>query len=106
MTAAELIRSLPSRLKPDAGKGIDIIYHFKISGEEGGEFTVRVNDGVASVEDGLHGDPKCIVEGKDKDYEDVMYGRTNAQMAVLMGKIKVSNVGSMLKFVDMFEREF
>jgi len=104
MNAAELIRSLPSRMKSGAGQSVDIIYHFKISGENGGDFTVTVKDGVCAVEDGFSGEPKCVIETKDSDYEDVEYGRANAQMAVLLGKIKVSNIGSMLKFVEMFDK--
>ena len=104
MIASELIQSLPQRMKPGAGSGVDLIYHFKISGERGGNFTVKVKDGVCTVEHGLSGEPKCEVETKDNVYEDVEMGRTNAQMAVLSGKVKVSNIPSMLKFVEMFER--
>lgn len=104
MHARELIYSLPERLKADSGKGISLIYHFRISGENGGDFTFELDNGKAAVKNGLIGDPKCVVEAKDTDYEDVEYGRTNAQMAVLFGKIKVSNIGSMLKFVEMFEK--
>src|SRR5213080_3934602 len=104
MTAAQLIQSLPQRLKPGEGKGIDLLYHFKISGPRGGNFTVKVKDGICTVENLLEGEPKCIIEAKDTVYEDVEMGRTNPQMAVLFGKVKVSNVSSMLKFVEMFER--
>lgn len=104
MTAAAMIESLPQRFKPGSGAGLDLIYHFKITGDRGGEFTVKVRDGVCSVEKGLNGNPKCEISASDTDYEDVELGRTNAQMAVLFGKIKVSNIPSMLKFVEMFER--
>ncbi|MCY7409446.1 MAG: SCP2 sterol-binding domain-containing protein [Chitinophagales bacterium] len=102
MTAKELILSLPSRFKPEAGKGIIIVFHFIISGDNGGSFTVKVDDGICTTLEGLEGEPKCMIETSATDYEDVEYGRTNAQMAVLFGKIKVSNIGSMLKFVEMF----
>lgn len=104
MTAAAMIQSLPQRLKPGNGAGLDLIYHFKISGDHGGDFTVRVKDGVCTVDKGLNGEPKCEITATDTVYEDVELGRTNAQMAVLFGKIKVSNIPSMLKFVEMFER--
>lgn len=103
-TASEIIRSLPQRLKPGAGVGVDVTYHFEIDGPDGGQFTVRVNDGVCTVEDGLHGEPKCVVKTTDQTYADTELGRTNAQMAVMMGKIKVSNIGSMMKFVEMFNK--
>lgn len=103
-TAKEIIASLPQRLKQGEGVGVDIIFHFEIDGANGGKFTVNVKDGACTVQDGLHGTPKCIVKTTDEVYADVELGRTNAQMAVMMGKIKVSNIPSMLKFIEMFER--
>ncbi len=101
-TAREIILSLPKRLKPGAGEGVDILYHLKISGSTGGDFTVLVKDGVCKVNEGLTGEPKCIVESNEVNYADAEWGRINAQMAVMFGKIKVSNIGSMMKFVEMF----
>ncbi len=102
--AHEIIRSLEWRLITEKAKGVNIIYHFDIDGDSGGKFTVTIKDERCSVEENLKGDPKCIVKAKAQNFEDVELGRTNAQMAVMMGKIKVSNIGSMLKFMDMFER--
>jgi putative sterol carrier protein len=104
MTAAELIQSLPQRMKKGVGQGQQLIYHFDISGAEGGQFTVKVNDGVCTVQSGLTGEPECVVQAKDKVYVDVEMGRTNPQTAVLFGKVKVSNIPSMLSFAQMFER--
>ena len=104
MTARELIYTLPQRLKPNYGIGIDIKYHFQIFGEGGGDFTVEVKNGICTVHEGLSGEPKCIISATANDYCDAELGKINAQMAVIFGKIKVSNIGSMLKFVEMFEK--
>ena len=105
-TASEILKSLSERFIPEKGNGVDVLYHFEIEGERGGQFTVHVNNGQCKIEDGLNGEPKCVVKAKDSDYEDVELGRTNAQMAVMMGKIRVSNIGSMMKFSEMFQRLF
>ncbi len=104
MTAAELIQSLPQRMKKGVAQGEELFFHFDISGSEGGQFTVSVKDGVCTVQSGLSGEPECIVQAKDKVYEDVEMGITNPQTAVLFGKVKISNIPSMMKFVQMFER--
>ena len=104
MTAREIIESFPNRIKPGAGQNVNILYHFIISGSGGGNFTVWVNDGKCTVQEGLSGEPKCAIETSDENYVDAETGKINAQMAVLMGKIKVSNIGSMMKFVEMFEK--
>ena len=102
--ASEIIKSLPQRLKADKVAGVNTVFHFDIEGETGGHFTVALADGVCKVEEGLKGEAKCIVRAKATDYEDVELGRTNPQMAVMMGKIKISNLGEMMGFVNYFSR--
>lgn len=103
-TAKEILFSLPSRLKADKAAGIDTTIHFNVSGPNGGEFTVVVKDGACTVTEGFTGEPKCVVTTQDSVYEDVELGRTNPQMAVMMGKIKISNLGEMMKFAGLFHR--
>ena len=81
---------------------LDIIFHFDISGPEGGQFTVQIEDDTCKVTEGLEGDPKCLVTCTDKVYADVELGKTNAQMAFMMGKIKISNIMAMMKFITCF----
>ena len=102
--ASEIIKSLPERFKADKAVGVNTRFHFEIEGETGGHFTAIVVDGICTVEDGLNGEAKCIVRAKAVDYEDVELGRTNPQMAVMMGKIKISNLGEMMGFVNYFTR--
>ncbi len=104
-TAREIILSLEQRFKPDSvNEDLNIVFHFDLSGDTGGEFTVTIKDKTCCVVEGLVGEPKCVVKSKAKVYADVELGKTNAQMAFMMGKIKVNNLNAMLKFVDCFER--
>lgn len=102
MTAKEIVLGLPARLKTDEAAGQSGIFHFQLEGETGGEFTVKVADGVCTVTEGLEGEPDCLISGLATDFEDAEEGRVNRQMAVMMGKIKISNLGAMLKFIGMF----
>jgi putative sterol carrier protein len=104
MTAREILLSLPTRLKTDKAVGIDTTFHFNVAGPNGGEFTVSIREVVCEVKEGLHGEAKCVVHTQDTVYEDVELGRTNPQMAVMMGKIKISNIGEMMKFAGLFNR--
>lgn len=104
-TAKEIINSLPARFKADKVEDdLDIVFHFELSGDEGGEYTVHIKDKACAIEEGLVGEPKCTVKAKAKVYAEVELGKTNPQMAFMMGKIKVSNLNAMLKFADCFER--
>jgi hypothetical protein len=102
-TAKEILYSLPGRLKVDKVEdGLEAIFHFKMEGE--GDFTITIKDKQVSVAEGLHGTPTCEVKAKASDYADIELGKTNAQMAFMMGKIKISNIGEMMKFMGLFKR--
>ncbi|MEZ5008958.1 MAG: SCP2 sterol-binding domain-containing protein [Chitinophagales bacterium] len=101
-TAKEIILALPERFKADAAGGDSGVFQFIIEGDTGGEFTVKVENGVCTSAEGLEGEPDCVIRADAADYEDAELGRSNKQMAVMMGKIKISNLGSMMKFMTMF----
>ena len=103
-TAKEIVASLPERFKADKAEGMSSVFHFDISGPNGGQWTVTVKDGQCTVVDGFQGEPNCVLTTSDEVYQDTELGRTNPQMAFMMGKIKVSNLGEMMKFVGLFKR--
>lgn len=102
MTAKEIMLALPARLKTEEVAGQSGLFHFQLEGETGGDFTVKVADNVCTVTEGLEGEPDCVISAAASDFEDAEEGRVNRQMAVMMGKIKISNLGAMLKFIGMF----
>jgi putative sterol carrier protein len=102
-TARDILYSLPARLKKEKAEGLESIFHFTLEGENGGDFTVALKDGVCTVEEGHNGDAACVVKSKASTYADVELGKTNANMAVMMGKIKISNLGEMMKFISLFK---
>lgn len=104
-TAREIILSLEDRFLPEkVDEDLNILFHFDISGPDGGQFSVHIEDDTCKVSEGLHGEPKCVITCTDKVYADVELGRTNAQMAFMMGKIKISNIMAMMKFIECFKR--
>ncbi|HXH18580.1 MAG TPA: SCP2 sterol-binding domain-containing protein, partial [Chitinophagales bacterium] len=102
--ASEIVKSLPSRFRADKADGFNAIFHFDIGGPNGGQFTVTIKDKTCTVTDGHQGEATCKVTTQDSVYEDVELGRTNPQMAVMMGKIKINNIGAMMRFVGLFDR--
>ena len=103
-TAKEIVYSLPQRLKADVADTASHNFHLLLDGPTGGNFTVRLNNKVVIIEDGLVGEPTCEIKAKATDYEDLELGRGNPQMMFMMGKIKVSNLGEVMKFVTYFHR--
>ena len=102
MTARDFIVGLPERVDPAVLDGIETNFHFIISGEGGGEYTAEVCDGDLEISEGLNGEPKCVVKTDNKTFVGVVTKKTNPMMAVLMGKIKISNQGELIKYAKIF----
>jgi putative sterol carrier protein len=51
---------------------------------------------------GLSGKPDCLIETNARTHFDLETGKTNAQIAFMMGKVKASNVQLMIKFYKLF----
>lgn len=99
MTAKEFIMSFPERINPEALAGKEnTVFHFKISGTDGGDFTCKHDNGNFTVEEGLHGEAKCVVDSSDKTLMKIISGKSNPMMAVMMGKLKISDLGELTKF--------
>src|SRR5919108_815280 len=102
MTSREFIYKLPSKVSREAIADIATIFHFDFEGEGGGQFTVRLDKGTVNVSDGLHGEPECVVRSTNDDFMKLLRGELNPMMAILTGKVKISNQSAMLKYAKIF----
>ena len=103
-TVEGLVASLPTRFRPDKAAGWRSCLHLKLRGAERPEWTVRVEDGACRVAAGLEGRPDCVIEMKAETYVGLETGRINPQVAFMMGKVKVSDIAEMMRFVKAFSR--
>ncbi len=103
-TAKSIIESLPNRLKTDKAKGANHLFSFDISGDNGGQYTIKIEDGKCILNEGLAENADCIVSSTDKVYKDVELGKINPQTAVMSGQLKISNLMAMMSFSKLFER--
>lgn len=104
MTAEALIRSLPDRLRPERAEGVAATVHYVIAGAEPADWTIRVADGECTATAGHDGEPDCVVRTDAATYVGLETGADNPQVAFMTGRLKVSNVAVMLRFVKLFRR--
>ncbi len=102
MNAKEFILNLPQKVSPTAIEGMNTNFHFDLRGDDGGQYTVMVNNGQLSVNEGFNGDPNCKITAKTEDLTGIINGSLNPMMAVLTGKIKISNQSELIKYAKIF----
>jgi SCP-2 sterol transfer family len=83
---------VPAVLKtsPEKAKDVAAVYLFKISGPDGGTWTVDLVSAPPTCVPGEHGTPQCTVEASDADFRGMIEGGMQAAMALFFsGKLKV-----------------
>ena len=103
-TVEGLMSSLPARLRRDQAGGWRTCFHFKLRGADQAEWTLRVADGACQVARGLDGTADCVIEMKAETYVGIETGKINPQVAFMTGKVKVSDIAEMMRFVKAFSR--
>lgn len=98
--AKEFLNELPAKVNPDAVEGLSTLFHFDIA--DSGAYTVALADGKLSVQEGLHGDPNCKVNVSEENLAKIISGDLNPMMAMMTGKLKISNPGELLKYAKIF----
>lgn len=96
----DFLYGLPAKANHAALEGLHTRFHFDIA--DSGQYTVVLEDGQISVADGLEGAPTCVVKSSEDAFGKVISGDLNPMMAMMTGKLKISNPGEMIKFAKMF----
>lgn len=104
-TARDMVYSLPQRLLEDKVDDDALHrFHLVLDGPTGGNFTVTLKDKKVVVLDGLVDEPTCVIRAKATDFEDLEQGKGNPAMMFMMGKIKVSDISEVMKFITYFDK--
>ena len=96
----EFLFSLPAKAKPEVLEGQNTLFHFDVA--DAGQFTIKVADGKMDVSEGFQGEPVCKVSATAETFSKVLSGDLNPMMAMMTGKLKISNPGEMLKYAKIF----
>src|SRR5215467_7213213 len=85
-------QKVPDVLKtsPDKAKDVAAVYRFKISGPDGGTWTVDLVSNPPTCKTGEHGQPQCTIETSDEDFRSMIDGGMQAAMSLFFsGKLTI-----------------
>jgi len=93
--AAEVFDAMPGAFVADAGAGVEVVFQFNISGENGGDWFSIIKDGTCRVDAGVHERPSCTLKMSAADFLNLMNGKLPAMQAYTSGKLKIE--GDLMK---------
>ena len=101
-TLDQVMRSLVGRVRPEKIADWNGVFHFTFDEAQHPQWTMRVHDGSCQVDEGHHGEADCTLKTKEKTFVGIQTGTVNPEAAFMMGKIKVTNLPMMIRFVQAF----
>ncbi|MBL7820738.1 MAG: SCP2 sterol-binding domain-containing protein [Saprospiraceae bacterium] len=101
METFDFLMNLPNKVNALALEGMNTCFHFDLEGEGGGQVSVIVENGHMLSKEGFIGTANCVIKAQASDLKKVFKGELNPMMAILTGKLKISNQTEMLKFAKL-----
>lgn len=103
-TIAEIMQAMPAALVPEKAAGVNTTVQFDFTGEGGGQYVMKIHDGVCEVSEGTAADAKTSVTVTASDYIDIAEGRLDGVKAFMGGRIKAKgDLMFMMKMQQMFD---
>ncbi|HSW36450.1 MAG TPA: SCP2 sterol-binding domain-containing protein [Candidatus Limnocylindrales bacterium] len=88
----EIVGTLSNKLgtvDPAKMKGVNAVYQFDLTGDNGGVFHITVADGTSTVAEAAHDNPNITITMAADDFSNMLEGKLNATSAFMAGKLKV-----------------
>lgn len=100
----EIFDNIGEGFHPDKAEGVNAIFQFNLTGDNGGMYWLKVADKQCEVHEGENENPTMVLTALADDYIKMVNGELNAMSAFMQGKIKVKgDMGLALKLQAMFD---
>lgn len=102
-SANEVYEMMDDVFDSDKAAGVEAVFQFDLTGDDGAKYWVEVDDGDMTKGMGEHEDPTLTVIASADDYIQVVNGDMAAMSAFMAGKIKIKgDMGLALKLQSIF----
>lgn len=98
MTIQDYFDNLSTKINPNDLEGIDTKINFDLKGQE---VFLEVKDNKIMVHQGQAENAEVNIKASSEDLLSIIKGDTNPMMAMMMGKLKISNPGAMMKYAKI-----
>ena len=105
-TPADIFQQINQNLADDPSKaaGVNAVYAFDLSGDEGGPYHIVMKDGKGEAGPGAVENPNITITMAANDLVDLATGKLDGTMAFMSGKIKIKgDMGLAMKLQSVLQ---
>jgi putative sterol carrier protein len=99
-TPQQVFDGMRESFKADKAKGVHARYQWELSGSQGGEWWIDVNDGTFKMGKGKIENPTVTFITRDKDWVAMSNGKLKGTWAYMTGRLKVRGPQSVARKLD------
>jgi putative sterol carrier protein len=103
-TVNELIHNHEKAFLPEAAEGVEAIIQYRLTGDQGGDYIINIQDGICTVDEGVAEEPNVTLTADALDFADVLLGKANGMQYFMTGKLKLSgDLNLAMKLTSFFK---
>jgi len=86
----EVFDKMPEVFNANAAQGLNVVFQYDITGDNGGSWNVVVKDGTCQVSEGTHESPSVTLTMSAETWLGIVNKQTNGMQAFMTGQLKAS----------------
>jgi putative sterol carrier protein len=90
ITVKEMVYNHEKAFRPEVAEGVNAVIQYRLTGEEGGDYIITIQDGKCTVAEGITENPTMTLTADGRDFGDVLLGKANGMQYFMMGKLKLA----------------
>jgi putative sterol carrier protein len=104
ITVHQLIENHPKAFRPEMAEGVDAVIQYVLTGEEGGNYIIKIKDNTCTWAEGTAESPKVTLTADAQDFKDVLLGHANGMQYFMQGRLKLAgDLNLAMKLTSFFK---
>lgn len=105
MESESIFEQLKNAFQAEKAAGINAAIQLKLSGDQAGEYFVKIKDKAISGGKGVVEKPRITLSASTKDLADIFLGRLDPMSAYFQGKLVIQgDLGFAMQLAGLFKR--
>ncbi len=89
---------------PEKAPGVDTVFQYHLTGEEGGDWIITIKDGQCKVAEGVAENPKMTMTADAREFGDILLGKMDGMAAFMQGKLQLKgDLNLAMKLTSFFK---
>lgn len=103
-TVKELVFNHEKAFMPEKAAGVNAVIQYKLTGDQAGDYIVKIADGACKVEEGVTDNPTMTLTADGEYFRDVLLGKEDGMKGFMTGKLKLAgDLNLAMKLTSFFK---